>query len=83
MSPSALYRPGKRTGACEAILDYLPLKEDQNSSENLDGRLHGISAADLAVAIADEAETQERIGRHWSAYGDMSDDTPAPSYVTL
>ncbi|MCJ1304044.1 hypothetical protein MMC08_006856 [Hypocenomyce scalaris] len=83
MSPSALYRPGKRTGAYEAIFDYLPVKGDQNSSGSLDGRLHGISAADLAVAIADEAETQERIGRHWSAYADMSDDTPAPSYVTL
>ena len=84
VSPSALYRPGARTGRYEVIMDELPVKQD-NSSVNpgFDGRLHGISAADLAIAIADEAENQKRIGRHWSAFADMSDDSPTPSYVTL
>lgn len=83
VSPSALYRPGKRTGHYEVLYDVLPLKGDQNDSTNLDDRLHGISAADLAIAIVDEAEQQKRPGRHWTAYGDLSDDTPTPSYVTL
>lgn len=83
ISPSALYRPGRRTGHYEVLYDQLPLKGDQGDPTNLDGRLHGISAADLAIAIADEAEEQTRQGRHWTAYADLSDDTPAPSYVTL
>jgi hypothetical protein len=49
----------------------------------MEGRLHGISVADLAVAIADEAERQIHMGRHWTAWGDLSDDTPTPSYVRL
>lgn len=83
VSPSALYRPGRRTGQYKVIFNELPLKGDQNDPTNLDGRLHGISAADLAVAIADEAEKQTKQGTHWSAYGDLSDDTPTLSYVTL
>ncbi|GAB7349164.1 hypothetical protein MBLNU459_g8101t1 [Dothideomycetes sp. NU459] len=83
VSPSALYRPGKRTGHYEVLFDKLPLKGDSDNPNDLDGRLHGISAADLAIAIADEAEEQSRLGKHWTAYADLSDDTPAPSYVTL
>jgi putative NADH-flavin reductase len=83
VSPSALYRPGKRTGAYDIRFDYLALKGDSEDPTNLDGRLHGISAADLAVAIADEIESQEKAGKHWTAYGDLSDDTPTASYVTL
>lgn len=83
VSPSALYRPGKRTGEYTVHFDELPLKGDQNDPTNLDGRLHGISAADLAIAIADEAEQRAKQGKHWTAYADLSDDTPTPSYVTL
>ncbi|KAH7013870.1 hypothetical protein EDB80DRAFT_710994 [Ilyonectria destructans] len=85
VSPPALYRSGKRTGSYETIYDELPVKPPSSSgdAENLDGRLHGITAADLAIAIADEAENRTRVGRHWSAYADMSDDTPMPSYASL
>ena len=83
VSPSALYRPGKRSGSYEIRFDELPLKGDEQDPTNLDGRLHGISAADLAIAIADEAERQVKVGRHWTAFGDLSDDTPTPSYVML
>ena len=61
----------------------LPLKGNENDPTSLEGRLHGISAADLAIAIADEAENPTKEGKHWTAFADMSDDTPTPSYVTL
>lgn len=83
VSPSALYRPGKRTGQYQVWYDRLPVKGDISDPTNLDGRLLGISAADLAVAIADEAENPTKVGRHWSASGDLTDDTPTPSYVSL
>jgi hypothetical protein len=37
----------------------------------------------MAVAIADDAERQENLGKHWTAVGSLEDDTPAPSYLTL
>ena len=85
VSPSALYRPGKRTGHYGVVFDEVPLKgeKDAGSSKSLEGRLHGITAADLAIAIADEAEQQEKAWRHWSAFGDLADDTPTSSYATL
>ncbi len=83
VSPSALYRPGRRTGTYNVRFDVLPLKGDEDDPMDLEGRLHGISAADLAIAIADEAENPTKERRHWTAFADMSDDTPTPSYVTL
>ncbi|KAF2462461.1 hypothetical protein BDY21DRAFT_331469 [Lineolata rhizophorae] len=84
VSPSALYRPGRRTGKYEVVLDELPLKNTPSASSNpLDGRLLGVSCADLAVAIADDVETQKLVFKHWTVVGDLSDDTPYPSYITL
>ncbi|KAJ5631990.1 hypothetical protein N7490_008329 [Penicillium lividum] len=82
VSPSPLYRPGPRTGRYEVTLDYVPLKGEQKGEHVLDGRLTGISAADLGVAIADEIENQRLIHKHWTASGDLSDDTPYASYLT-
>ncbi|KAJ2901608.1 nad-dependent epimerase dehydratase [Zalerion maritima] len=83
VSPSALYRPGKRTGHYEVTIDDLPLRGEPKGDNALDGRLMGVSAADLAIAIADEVESRRYKYQHWSATSDLSDDTPAPSYVTL
>ncbi|KAH7000692.1 hypothetical protein EDB80DRAFT_765846 [Ilyonectria destructans] len=85
VSPPALYRSGIRTGSYETIIDELPVKPPREGTDPnvLDGRLCGISSADLAIAIADECEAQKMVSVHWSAYADMSDDTPVPSYVTL
>lgn len=83
VSPSALYRPGKRTGEYKVTIDNLPLKGEPKGENPLEGRLLGVSAADLAIAIADEVETRKYKYQHWSATSDLSDDNPAPSYLTL
>ncbi|KOS38875.1 hypothetical protein ACN38_g10298 [Penicillium nordicum] len=82
VSPSPLYRPGPRTGRYEVMLDYVPLKGEPKGEDVLDGHLTGISAADLGVAIADEVESRQLIHKHWTASGDLSDDTLYPSYLT-
>ncbi|KAM0328711.1 hypothetical protein ACHAQA_005124 [Verticillium albo-atrum] len=83
-SPSALYRPGLRTGTYTMTQDDLPLKSELSGDENpLDGRLLGVSAADFAVALADEVETRKNKYLHWTATADLSDDTPRPSYLTF
>ncbi|KAF1937899.1 hypothetical protein EJ02DRAFT_447170 [Clathrospora elynae] len=56
VSPSALYRPGKRTG--------------KQGKDIFEGRLTGISVADLAIVIADEVEQQKL-------------DIPAAAYLKL
>ena len=48
-----------------------------------EGRLLGISVADLAVAIVDEMEKLEKVGRHWSAVSEWADDVPMESYVKI
>ena len=85
VSPPAQYRPGKRTGSYTVHFDEVPLlPEDQAESDNIyAGRLLGISAADLAVAIADEVEQQNKVGRHWSAVADLVDDSAAPNMAVL
>ncbi|KAH7133877.1 hypothetical protein EDB81DRAFT_904259 [Dactylonectria macrodidyma] len=83
VSPSPLYRPGKRTAKYEVTIHNLPLKGEPMGENLLDGRLTGISAADLAIAIADEVETRQYKFMHWTATADLSDDTPGPSYLTL
>jgi putative NADH-flavin reductase len=84
VSPSALYRPGKRTGNYEVSIDDMVLEgELQEGKDIFEGRLTGISVADMAVAIADEVEQQKLVWKHWSAWGNISEDTPAPSYLRL
>jgi putative NADH-flavin reductase len=84
VSPSALYRPGKRTGKYEISVDDMILEGEQQEGKDIfEGRLTGISVADMAIAIADEVEQQKLVGKHWSAWGDISEDLPAPSYLRL
>ncbi|KAK0269728.1 hypothetical protein LTR35_014620 [Friedmanniomyces endolithicus] len=75
VSPPAKYLPGPRTGKYEVHIDRVPLapeSERTKGSENeFDGRLLGISVADLAVAIVDEVEKREKIGKHWSAVAEL------------
>ncbi|KAG2414912.1 hypothetical protein HFD88_006100 [Aspergillus terreus] len=84
VSPSPMYRPGKRTGQYQASIDEVPLlgATGADSGNRFDGRLPGISVADLAIAIADEVEARRYVHRHWTAVGEL-DDTPSPSYVRL
>ncbi|QKX53804.1 uncharacterized protein TRUGW13939_00884 [Talaromyces rugulosus] len=82
VSPSPLYRPGRRTGSYQVTVDYVPLKGEQQGEDALDGRLTGISAVDLAVAIVNEIEKPRLMHKHWTASADLSDDTSYPSYVT-
>lgn len=84
VSPSALYRPGKRTGKYEVSVDDMVLEGEQQSADNIfEGRLTGISVADMAIAIADEVENEKLVGKHWSASGDISEDKPGAAYLTL
>lgn len=83
VSPSALYRPGRRTGKYEISVDVMVLEGPQQGENIFEGRLTGISVADMAIAIADEVENEKLVAKHWSAVGDISDDVPAPTYLTL
>jgi putative NADH-flavin reductase len=84
VSPSALYRPGKRTGKYEVSVDDMVLLGEQKEGESLfEGRLTGISVGDMAIAIADEVEGRKLVGKHWSAWGDIGDDKPGKAYLTL
>ena len=58
VSPPWFLRPGPRTGAYRTTVGQLPLEGDAPA---------GISVADLAVAIADEAERRAFLHTHWSA----------------
>ena len=83
VSPSALYRPGKRTGKYEVSVDDMVLEGEQKSDNIFEGRLTGISVSDMAIAIADEVENEKLAYKHWGAIGDISEDKPAPAYLTL
>ncbi|KAK7191707.1 hypothetical protein DPSP01_008064 [Paraphaeosphaeria sporulosa] len=83
VSPSALYRPGVRTGKYEISIDDMVLVGEEQEDSIFEGRLTGISVADMAIAIADEVENEKLVGKHWSAWGDISEDKPAPAYLTL
>ncbi|EUC44268.1 hypothetical protein COCMIDRAFT_98655 [Bipolaris oryzae ATCC 44560] len=84
VSPPALYRPGKRTGKYEISVDDMVLLGSQKQGKDIfEGRLTGISVGDMAIAIADEVEQKKLVGTHWSAWGDVSEDVPAPAYASL
>jgi putative NADH-flavin reductase len=84
VSPSALYRPGKRTGRYEVNVDEMVLVGEQKEGcDVFEGRLTGISVTDMAIAIADEVQKKELVWKHWGAVGDISEDLPAPAYVRL
>jgi hypothetical protein len=87
VSPSSSYRPGPRTGKYEVVRDRVPLApESANSSldgNQYEGRLLGISAADLAVAFADEVEKSEKVGWHWTAVAELPSDDAVSSFARL
>lgn len=83
VSPSALYRPGVKTGKYEISIDDAVLVGEQKGDNIFQDRLTGISVADMSIAIADEVENEKLVGKHWSAWGDISEDKRAPSYLTL
>ncbi|PYI24929.1 NAD(P)-binding protein [Aspergillus indologenus CBS 114.80] len=86
VSPSPMYRPGPRSGAYEIGVHELPLTGEPNPTANLvevlDDRLTGITATDLADAMADEIENRKMMYQHWTAVADLSNDTQFPSYLT-
>jgi hypothetical protein len=87
VSPPAIYRPGPRTGKYDVHIDLVPLAPESRRTEGsenpYDGRMLGINVPDLAVAIVDEMEKREKIGKHWSATADLVDDEPRSSYAKL
>ncbi|EEU33864.1 uncharacterized protein NECHADRAFT_82300 [Fusarium vanettenii 77-13-4] len=86
MSTPALYRPGKRTGSYEVCFDFMPLKPAKGNESGIalfDGRMHGISLSGMALAVAEEVESQKHLWKHWCPYVPELDDTPGPVYVKI
>ncbi|KAK3711895.1 hypothetical protein LTR37_009413 [Vermiconidia calcicola] len=87
VSPPGGFRPGPRTGTYEIYVDVVPLAKEAkvpSSDRNAyEGRILGVSAADLAVSIVDEAEKREKVGKHWTAVSEWPNDEAMPSYLTI
>ncbi|KAL1869417.1 hypothetical protein Daus18300_005629 [Diaporthe australafricana] len=86
ISPPALYRPGRRTGSYKIAVDVMPLKPagPHNQGDAIfEGRLHGIALPDIAIAVADEVETKEKVGKHWTPYVPDIDETLGPVYAKI
>ncbi|KXJ87812.1 hypothetical protein Micbo1qcDRAFT_178883 [Microdochium bolleyi] len=83
VSPPPLYRSGTGTGSYAVAVDDVPLTGSQTTDNMFEGRLTGITAPDLAAAVADEAERRSYKGQHWTVSGDLSDDRPMSSYRTI
>lgn len=62
-SPPWFLMYGPRTGKYRITVDTLPLENDIPA---------GISVADMAIAIADEAENRNLTYKHWSAATDLA-----------
>jgi hypothetical protein len=82
-SPSPGYRPGRRTGQYSTLLDVLPLEPADADISDLDDKMLGITSGDMAVAVADEAEKQEKTYQHWTMVGSTEPDVPVPTYARL
>ena len=92
-SPPPGYRPSPKENPICISYDMIPLEEepildkylgwDKDDPLDLEGRLLGISTADFARALVDDAETRKNIHKHWTAYTPLKDDTPWPSYARL
>ncbi|KAF2228299.1 hypothetical protein BDZ85DRAFT_278152 [Elsinoe ampelina] len=78
LSPPWSYRLGAKTGKYNTLIDTMPLRGDQQSAANLEGRLLGISAAALACPVADEVEKQGFKSKHWTVWTEQDDDGTAP-----
>ncbi|CAG9000405.1 MAG: hypothetical protein CENE_02400 [Candidatus Celerinatantimonas neptuna] len=64
LSPPWMYRPGQGTGSYELGVDYMIYKQ---------GLPAGINLPDLALAVADEAESQRLIYKHWTVASEQPD----------
>jgi hypothetical protein len=90
-SPPPRYRPSAKGEPITYKYDWLPLTDkpvpefylgwDKDDPNDMEGRLEGVSVADFARAIADDAETKAQKWKHWTAVTPLKDDTPHPSYV--
>ncbi|MER5181064.1 NAD(P)H-binding protein [Streptomyces sp. NPDC002896] len=65
LSPPWLYRPGKGSGTYRLGVDYMIFHDG--------GRPAGINVPDLALAVADEAESRVLVHKHWTVAGDQHD----------
>jgi len=60
----------------------LPLDPGMDQSvEDLDGKMLGITTGDMAVAIADEAEQRTKCWKHWTMVGSVEPEVPVPTYA--
>jgi len=66
VSPPWFYRPGPRSGRYRTVVDDLPMEGDRPAT---------LFVPDLALAIADEAEQQQFVHKHWSAARVLADAT--------
>ncbi|EMC92925.1 hypothetical protein BAUCODRAFT_114956 [Baudoinia panamericana UAMH 10762] len=89
VSPPGKYMPGPRTGKYQVVIDQVPFapvegKAGGEGGNAFEGRLLGISAADLAVAMVDEIEKPEKVHKHWSAVAELpAEQERVPSYARL
>lgn len=64
----------------ENVLSFNPREP---GSKNSAGRLLGITVAEMAFAITDDAATQANTWTHQTVVGILHNDTRGPSYLTL
>src|SRR5271156_218607 len=70
----------ERTGEYVAHDDHIPIS---GSGDLMKDKLLGISIADFAIAIVDEAETEKHVFQHWTVTGFLEDDNPTTIYLTI